>query len=80
MEQKTNGMKKFINDPETVVDDMLEGLLIAHSDQLKSIRSDNRAWLELIPLSRGKWLSLPAGAPGIFLYFLVMSAKECLTA
>lgn len=36
-------MKKFINHPEKVVDDMLEGLLLAHSDLLRSVRSDNRA-------------------------------------
>lgn len=38
-----SNLKKFINKPENVVDDMLEGLLLAHSDQLKSVRSDNRA-------------------------------------
>ena len=30
-------MKKFINNPENVVDDMLEGLLLAHPQKIKSI-------------------------------------------
>ncbi|WP_080872453.1 dihydroxyacetone kinase subunit DhaK [Oceanobacillus timonensis] len=33
-------MKKFINKPENVVSEMLEGLLIAHSDLLKSVENN----------------------------------------
>jgi dihydroxyacetone kinase len=36
-------MKKLINDPERFVDEMLEGLLAAHPDQLTSVSEDNRA-------------------------------------
>jgi dihydroxyacetone kinase len=36
-------MKKLINDPERFVDEMLEGLLTAHPDQLTSVSEDNRA-------------------------------------
>lgn len=43
MVEKDYVMKKFINDPNQVVDEMLEGLLLAHADQLKSVREDNRA-------------------------------------
>lgn len=40
---KEERVKKIINDPGAFVDDMLEGLLAAHPDQLRSVRSDNRA-------------------------------------
>ncbi|HVA86507.1 MAG TPA: dihydroxyacetone kinase subunit DhaK [Candidatus Saccharimonadales bacterium] len=36
-------MKKLINDPNAFVDEMLEGLLAAHPDQLRSVSPDNRA-------------------------------------
>lgn len=36
-------MKKLINDSEYFVDEMLEGLLLAHSDLLRSASPDNRA-------------------------------------
>ena len=36
-------MKKIINDPFAVVDEMLKGILAAHPDQLKSASADNRA-------------------------------------
>ncbi|GAE26918.1 phosphoenolpyruvate-dihydroxyacetone phosphotransferase [Halalkalibacter wakoensis JCM 9140] len=43
MSKENHIMKKIINNPESVVDEMLEGLLLAHSDKLKSIRTDNRS-------------------------------------
>ena len=36
-------MKKLINDPNAFVDEMLEGLLAAHPEQLRSVSPDNRA-------------------------------------
>lgn len=36
-------MKKFINHPDKFVDEMLEGILLANPDILKSARDDNRA-------------------------------------
>jgi len=36
-------VKKLINDPNAFVDEMLEGLLAAHPDQLRSVSPDNRA-------------------------------------
>lgn len=36
-------MKKLINQPERFVDEMLEGLLVAHSGMLRSASEDNRA-------------------------------------
>ena len=35
-------MKKIINDPEQFVDEMVEGLLLAHSDRLKAPTQDRR--------------------------------------
>jgi dihydroxyacetone kinase len=36
-------VKKLINDPDAFVDEVLEGLLLAHPDQLKAASPDNRA-------------------------------------
>jgi phosphoenolpyruvate---glycerone phosphotransferase subunit DhaK len=36
-------VKKLINDPESFVDEMLDGLLLAHSDQLRAASDDRRA-------------------------------------
>ena len=36
-------MKKFLNSPEGFVDDMIDGLLLAHPGKLKSVRPDRRA-------------------------------------
>ena len=36
-------MKKIINDPFAVVDEMLEGIILAHPDKLKLVGEDKRA-------------------------------------
>ena len=36
-------MKKLINDPQDFVDEMLDGLLLAHPDQLRAVSPDRRA-------------------------------------
>jgi dihydroxyacetone kinase-like protein len=36
------GMKKFVNDPVLFVDEMLEGILVAHPDQLTQCADNNR--------------------------------------
>ena len=36
-------VKKIINDPESFVDEMLEGVLAAHPDYLRAVSNDNRA-------------------------------------
>ncbi|WP_455708899.1 dihydroxyacetone kinase subunit DhaK [Brevibacillus centrosporus] len=63
-------MKKFLNDPEQVVDEMLEGLLLAHSDQLKSVRSDNRALVRANGPSNGKVAIATGGGSGHLPLFL----------
>nr|WP_281274579.1 dihydroxyacetone kinase subunit DhaK [Brevibacillus nitrificans] len=70
MSQAVNRMKKFLNDPEQVVDEMLEGLLLAHSDQLKSVRSDNRALVRAKGPSNGKVAIATGGGSGHLPLFL----------
>ncbi|MEI6375247.1 MAG: dihydroxyacetone kinase subunit DhaK, partial [Actinomycetes bacterium] len=36
-------MKKFINDPDSFVDEVIEGILAVHSDALRAASPDNRA-------------------------------------
>ena len=36
-------MKKLMNEPQAFVDEMLEGLLLAYPDRLKSVGGTNRA-------------------------------------
>ncbi|KIL36058.1 dihydroxyacetone kinase [Cohnella kolymensis] len=71
-------MKKFINDPEKVVDEMLEGLLIAHSDQLKSVRSDNRALVRADAPVSGKVAIATGGGSGHLPLFLGYVGKGML--
>ncbi|MFM1651038.1 dihydroxyacetone kinase subunit DhaK [Brevibacillus sp. B_LB10_24] len=78
MSQEVNVMKKFINDPEKVVDDMLEGLLLAHSDQLKSVRSDNRALARIDAPVRGKVAIATGGGSGHLPLFLGYVGKGML--
>lgn len=40
-------MRKLINDPASFVEEMLDGLLLAHADQLKAVSDDRRALVRL---------------------------------
>lgn len=71
-------MKKFINDPEKVVDEMLEGLLLAHSDCLKSVRSDNRALVRSDTPVSGKVAIATGGGSGHLPLFLGYVGKGML--
>jgi len=71
-------LKKFINDPEKVVDEMLEGLLMAHSDQLKSVRSDNRALVRADAPVKGKVAIATGGGSGHLPLFLGYVGKGML--
>lgn len=70
MSQVVNRMKKFLNDPENVVDEMLQGLLLAHPDQLKSVRSDNRALMRADGPVAGKVAIATGGGSGHLPLFL----------
>lgn len=63
-------MKKFINDPNQVVDDMLEGLLAAHPDLIRSVRSDNRALVRATGRRDGKVGIVTGGGSGHLPLFL----------
>ncbi|MGO0059586.1 dihydroxyacetone kinase subunit DhaK [Brevibacillus fluminis] len=78
MSQDKAKMKKFINDPEKVVDDMLEGLLLAHSDQLKSVRKDNRALARIDAPVKGKVAIATGGGSGHLPLFLGYVGKGML--
>jgi dihydroxyacetone kinase-like protein len=71
-------MKKFINDPEKVVDEMLEGLLLAHSDQLKSVRADNRGLARADAPVKGKVAIATGGGSGHLPLFLGYVGKGML--
>lgn len=63
-------MKKLINDPEQFVDEMLEGLLLAHPDMLRSVHGDNRALTRAdVPLA-GKVGIVTGGGSGHLPVFL----------
>lgn len=63
-------MKKLINDPERFVDEMLEGLLAAHPDQLKSASEDNRALVRADAPLAGKVGIVTGGGSGHLPVFL----------
>lgn len=63
-------MKKFINDPNHVVDEMLEGLLLAHPDKLKSVRKDNRSLTRKSSPTKNKVGIITGGGSGHLPLFL----------
>jgi dihydroxyacetone kinase-like protein len=62
-------MKKIINDPMAFVDEMLEGILAAHPDQLKGTR-DPRAIVRADAPAQGKVAILTGGGSGHLPVFL----------
>lgn len=63
-------MKKFINSPDSFVDDVVEGLLLAHPARLKSARSDRRALVRADAPVAGKVGLLTGGGSGHLPLFL----------
>lgn len=47
-------MKKILNDPFAFVDEMLEGILLAHPDKLKLVGADKRAVVRADAPVKGK--------------------------
>jgi len=68
-------MKKLLNRPERFVDEMIEGILLAHSDQLKSVRSDNRALVRTDAPKEGKVGIVTGGGSGHLPLFLGFVGK-----
>jgi phosphoenolpyruvate---glycerone phosphotransferase subunit DhaK len=63
-------MKKLINDPDAFVDEMLEGLLIAHPDMLKAASDDRRALVRADAPMQGKVGIVTGGGSGHLPVFL----------
>ncbi len=63
-------MKKFINKPEAFVDEMLEGILAAHPDKLKSVANDLRCIVRADAPKSGKVGLATGGGSGHLPLFL----------
>jgi len=63
-------MKKLINNPDRFVDEMLEGLLLAHPDLLRSATDDNRALVRADAPLQGKVGIVTGGGSGHLPVFL----------
>ena len=63
-------MKKLLNDPEQFVDEMLEGLLLAHPDQLRAAAEDNRALVRSDAPKQGRVGIVTGGGSGHLPTFL----------
>lgn len=63
-------MKKFMNEPKKFVDEMMEGILYAHSDKLKCINNDLRCLVRADKLKAGKVGIATGGGSGHLPLFL----------
>ena len=63
-------MKKFINEPKNFVDDMLEGILMAHPDQLAFAAGDRRCIIRAGAPRKGKVGIATGGGSGHLPLFL----------
>lgn len=63
-------MKKIINDPERFVDEMLDGLLLAHPEQLRPASADNRALVRTDSPNQGRVGIVTGGGSGHLPTFL----------
>lgn len=63
-------MKKFINDPATFVDDMLEGILAAHPTQLTFVNDDRHCIVKTGEAKKGKVGIATGGGSGHLPLFL----------
>lgn len=63
-------MRKLINDPDRFVDEMIEGVLLAHPDMLRSVSDDNRALVFAHAPVKGKVGIVTGGGSGHLPVFL----------
>jgi len=63
-------MKKFINNPEDFTSETLEGILLAHSDKVKSIREDNKGLVRTDSPIKDKVAIVTGGGAGHLPLFL----------
>ncbi len=63
-------MKKIINKPADFVEEVIEGILIAHPDKLKSVSKDNRSMIRVDAPKDGKVAIATGGGSGHLPVFL----------
>jgi dihydroxyacetone kinase DhaK subunit len=63
-------MKKILNEPASFVDEMIEGILAAHPDQLKAVTADKRGIVRADAPVRGKVAIATGGGSGHLPVFL----------
>lgn len=63
-------MKKIINNPRDFVDEMVDGLLLAHSDELRPVSDDHRALVRTDAGDGGKVGIVTGGGSGHLPFFL----------
>jgi len=63
-------VKKIINSPDTFVDEVVEGLLLAHGDELRPASEDHRALVRTDAGSAGKVGIVTGGGSGHLPFFL----------
>lgn len=63
-------MAKIINSPETFVDEVVDGLLLAHGDELRAAAEDNRALVRTDAGTGGKVGIVTGGGSGHMPFFL----------
>lgn len=63
-------MKKFINDSKDFVNEMIEGILLAHPDKLKSVNNDVRCLVRADKIRNGKVGIMTGGGSGHLPLFL----------
>ncbi len=71
-------MKKFMNEPELFEADMLEGILLAHDNELQSLTADRRAIVRLTSPAVGKVGLATGGGSGHLPLFLGYVGKGLL--
>ncbi|WP_431806543.1 dihydroxyacetone kinase family protein [Microbacterium paraoxydans] len=63
-------MRKIINDPQAFVDETLEGILLAHPDQLRAVTADRRALARTDAPAPGRVGIVTGGGSGHLPFFL----------
>lgn len=63
-------MRKIINDPQTFVDEVMEGILAAHSDEVRPATTDNRTLVRADSPAPGRVGIVTGGGSGHLPFFL----------